>query len=247
MCSIEERQQKELDFWRDSEHESPQSNSVENIINKASEAAIFLDCINSYRGLLSEKGTILELGGGQGWSCCLYKRLFPEARVILTDISRDAISSVHKWEHIWQSKVDHSYTCKSYDTREEDRTIDMIFCFASIHHFIEYEKTIKEMSRILKPGGRAFCLYEPVCPKFWYPLAYKRVNRKCGHVVEGVIIPSQLKKISQKYGLNFKLDFYPSLIRQGPKELIYYYILNKVSFLQKLMPCSANIVLEKPT
>jgi len=64
MSEIETKQKIEIEFWRDSEHESPEADSIHNIVNKITDAAVFLDCINRHHKELTTNGRVLELGGG---------------------------------------------------------------------------------------------------------------------------------------------------------------------------------------
>lgn len=243
---IIEKQAIEIKFWKNSIQERPEANSADNIINKVSDAAIFLDCVKKYLDKILKEGKVLELGGGQGWAACLLKRLYPKASITLTDISKYAIASLYKWEKIWDVKLDNKYACKSYKTKEIDGSIDIIFCFAAAHHFLAHRRTIMEISRILKPGGKAYYFYEPTSPNFFYWIAYKRVNNKRPHVPEDVLIPSKIVQLAKESNLNLKVDYYPSLINRGPKETLYYYFLNNFNFLQKLLPCTANFTFIKP-
>jgi SAM-dependent methyltransferase len=245
MPSVEEKQKTEIDYWRSSETESPESDSVENIINKVSESAVFLDCLQRFKKELPGEGVVLELGAGQGWASCLYKRLYPLCRLITTDISPYAVASLSKWEELWKVKVDGFYACKSYETREADASVDAVFCFASAHHFLEHRKTLVEILRILKPGSRCFYFYEPACPRFWYGPAYWRVNRKRPDVPEDVLVVSRIRDLAQKVGLQVTVDYYPCLIRRGPLEMVYYYLLARVPLLKRLFPCTVNFIFQK--
>ena len=245
MSDIEAKQKIEIAFWRDSIDESPQSDSIENIINKISDAGVFLDCLNRHRGKLASTGRVLELGAGQGWASCLYKRKFPQTHVTATDISEFAVLSLPKWEKIFAAKVDNAYACTSYQTNEADSSIDLVFCFAAAHHFLAHKRTLREITRILKPGGKAIYFYEPVTPKFLYRLACWRVNRKRPHVPEDVLIVNQLDQLAQENGLDLSVDYHPSLIKRGAFETLYYFMLNKLAILQHLLPCSANLVFTK--
>ena len=243
---IETRQTIEIEFWRDSPDKSPGSNSLANLANKMSEARVFLDCVERHRDMLAPDGRVLELGAGQGWASCIYKKLFPRAHVTATDISEFAVRSLPKWERLFSVHVDNSYPCVSYQMDEPDNSIDLIFCFAAAHHFLVHRKTLHEISRVLKPGGRACYLYEPATPKYLYPLTYRRVNKKRPEVPEDILITSKIKKIALDLGFSVVIDRYPSTLCRRPVETMYYYTLGRIAFLQKLVPCTVNFLFTKP-
>ena len=242
---IAEKQKIEVEFWKNSKHESPTADSVYNIVNKMSEAKIWLSCLDEYQDILVDTGRVLELGAGQGWASCLYKKKFPNVESIVTDISKYAIASLGKWEHILKIKIDKSYACKSYEIQEEDNSVDQIICFAAAHHFLSHKKTLKEIHRVLKPGGKAFYFYEPCSSRLMYRPAFYRVNRKRPEVPEDVLITDELRKIAQTVGLDFQIDYYPSLQLRGAVETIYFFILGKFTFLQKLLPATGNFIFTK--
>lgn len=245
MIDIEERQRIEVMFWKSSKEQNPEANSLRNVVNKVSDAGVFLDCIDRHFGHLPSKGRILELGGGQGWASCVYKKIFPESHVTSTDISKYAVLSLHKWERFFEVKIDKSYACKSYETEEQDNTLDLIFCFAAAHHFLAHKRTLLEITRILKPGGKAIYFYEPITPRFFYSLAYWRANKKSPEVPEDVLITSKIRRIASDCGLDLHVDYYPSLIKRGAIETLYFFILGHFQFLQRLLPCTANFVFTK--
>ena len=168
MSDIEAKQKIEIEYWRDSKDESPESDSIHNIVNKVSDAGVFLTCLHRHREKLSSSGRVLELGGGQGWASCVYKKVFPNAHVTATDISEFAVRSLPKWERIFEVKVDNAYACTSYQTNEGTASLDQVFCFAAAHHFLAHKRTLREISRVLKPGGKAFYFYEPATPRYLY-------------------------------------------------------------------------------
>ncbi len=243
--SIEEKQARELAFWRNSPAEKPTSESVENVISKVADAEILLDCLRRYASELRLTGRILELGAGQGWASCFVKRLHPDAIVVATDISPDAVASVNKWEHIWKVKIDRAYAAKGYATEEADASVDLIFCYAAAHHFVAHAQTLREMARILKPTGAACWFYEPTSPKVLYPLAYRRVIKKRSSVPEDVLVPGDIVRMARQAGLNCRVDYYPSLVKRGPVETVYYFVLRRLTFLQRMLPCTANFIFTK--
>jgi SAM-dependent methyltransferase len=246
MPRIEEKQKIEIEYWRDSKAEAPDAYSIENVVDKMAEARVFLDCISRHRSELVSHGRVLELGGGQGWASCLYKRLFPAVHSITTDISEYAIMSLPKWERIFDVKINQSYSCRSYATNEEASSVDQIFCYAAAHHFLAHRRTLVEMKRVLKPGRSAYYFYEPATPRYLYKAAYWRVNRKRPEVPEDVLIVEKLREIARNVGLSLRIEYYPSLLKRGAAETIYYLALAKFPVLQRILTCSANFIFTKP-
>lgn len=246
MRDIEARQKLEIEYWRDSRDESPESDSLHNIVNKVSDAEVFLSCLNRLRAILSVRGRVLEIGAGQGWASCVYKRLFPDVHITATDISEFACRSLPKWERLFEVAVDRSYACTSYETREQDASLDQVFCYAAAHHFVAHKRTLRELYRILKPGGRAIYFHEPATPRYLYSLAYRRVN-KAGHAhtPEDVLITSELRVLAREIGFDLEVDYYPTFVKRRPLETIYYFILGRIPVLQRLLPCTANFIFTK--
>jgi len=240
------RQRAEIEFWRDSKDESPECDSLTNLTFKMSEARIFLDCLERHRQSFASEGRVLELGAGQGWASCIYKKLFPIAHVTATDISEFAIMSVPKWERIFSVHLDNAYACVSYEINEPDSSIDRVFCYASAHHFLAHRRTLIEIMRVLKPGGVAFYFYEPATPGYLYSLAKRRVNRRRPAVQEDVLITSKIWNMARGLGFGVVIDHYPSTTCRTPVEAIYYCLLARISILQKILPCSVNLVFTKP-
>jgi SAM-dependent methyltransferase len=243
---VTSRRELEDAFWRTAEHERPDSDSVYNIVNKAGEAAIFLDILESYRPSFQEAGTILELGAGQGWASCLVKSLFPQARVVATDVSDHAVRSVPKWERVFGVKLDEARSAPSDELGEPDGSFDVIFCFAAAHHFGTDKGTLAEIRRVLRPGGVAHYFYEPSCPSFLHRAAKWRVMRKRPEVPEDVLVYSRVLAHARDAGLTAELAFYPSMAHRGRVETFYYAALSVLPPLRRVLPCTANFTFRKP-
>jgi SAM-dependent methyltransferase len=209
------------------------------------EVPIFLSCLERHASRLKPAARVLELGAGQGWASCVYKRRFTDSHVTATDISEYAIASLPKWEHVFQVKVDRHYACRSYETNEADAAVDHVFCFAAAHHFVAHRKTLREISRVLKPGGSAFYFYEPTTPRYLYSIAHRRVNRNRPAAPEDVLITREIVEIATSFGLGVEVDYFPSLPRRGSFESVYYAVLGKLPTLWRLLPCTANFIFRK--
>jgi len=246
--SLAQIQEKEILYWREAEHESPESNSPINIFVKMKQSLDFYHCIHKYKEIFLNKKQkrVLELGGGQGWASALLKSINKQDEMTLTDISNYAIESRYKWEHIWNVKIDHAYPCKSYEIPAHDNSFDLIFCFSAAHHFVAHRRTFNELNRVLSPNGHAIYLFEPTSNMFFYKLAYSRVNNQ-KHTTnhEDLLIPKKIKKVAFECGFETTVDYYPSIQNRGPIATLYYYTLNKLPNLQKVLPCTVNFIFKK--
>lgn len=240
MVTTDAREASEINFYRDDKDESPESDSINNLINKMGDCAVFTSLLEKYASVFTGTKKVLELGGGQGWASGVLKKQFPDCSVTLTDISEYAVASRHKWERIFNTKIDNAYACRAYDIQEDPSSIDVVFCFAAAHHFTNMDDSLREIYRVLKKGGHCLFLHEPSTSPLLYKQAYRRVNRNRPIVPEDVLIYPKLKKMAEKAGFSAGVDFNPALIKRGPVEMIYYLVLNRLPFLQKILPCTAN-------
>jgi SAM-dependent methyltransferase len=239
--ALAEKERREIEAWA--------RNSVEHlgsIAAKFAESQAFLVKAGEYRSLFESAGTILEIGGGQGWAAGMVKRLFPNATVYSSDISPHAVAQTPEWERILKVKLDGSFACRSYEVPLPDASVDLVFTFEAAHHFVAHRRTLAELRRILRPGGTALYLREPSCPAWVHGLAHRRVNRNRPEVPEDVLRYREMERLGREAGFKVTVRFDPSLLHRGPAETVYYAVLRKLRFLQGLLPCTADYVFRKP-
>jgi len=241
-----ERERVETEFWRDNELERPESDSIENIINKITDCEVFLEVSREYAPFFKSAKTVLELGGGQGWACCALKKVYPHLTMVLSDITDFAVKSKGKWERIFQVSLPAAIACTSYRIPLKARSTDIVFCYAAAHHFGDMEETLKEIHRILKNDGHCFFLHEPTVIRPLHPLAYARVNKLRPVIHEDVIVYQKLLSSARKLGFEANMTFHPTILKRGPVETAYYLILSRLKPLQRLLPCTANFHFRKP-
>jgi SAM-dependent methyltransferase len=235
----------EIRFWETSPVERPGSNSLENLLMKAAEARVFVEKLKTFNSLFAGARDILELGGGQGWASCIVKRSYPGTRLTLTDISSAAIASVDIWERVFGAEIEDARACRSYETPFPDASFDLIFAFSAAHHFVRHRRTLQEIRRLLRPGGSALYLYEPGCLAFLHGLAKYRVNRKRPEVPEDVLRYREIETLAREAGLEATALRSPSLANRGPFETIYYGMLHLLPVLQRVLPCTVDIVMRR--
>jgi SAM-dependent methyltransferase len=238
---LSDRERIEVDYWRDSPDERPGPLLLPNILNKMHDAERFAAFFPRFRPLY--RGRVLELGGGQGWASCLAKRMAPEAHVTATDISPYAIASLPHWERLWSVKVDHSYACRATSIPERTGSVDLVWCFASAHHFDDMPAALSEMRRVLRPTGAALFLYEPAAPKYLYRLQKWRANRIRPAVPEDVLVPSVLRAQARAAGLSLTIHDCLSAPARGPLATAYYGALQAMPPLSRVLPCAIHVML----
>jgi SAM-dependent methyltransferase len=241
--SAQQKQVLEVAFWETDPLERPDSDSVENIVNKMGDARVFLEKLREFKEDFAHARDILELGAGQGWTSVIVKRMHPQARVVATDVAAAAVRSVYKWEHIFRTTIE-TRACPSNKVPFPDGSFDLIFTFAAAHHFHQHRSTLAEISRLLRPGGAAFYLHEPGCRRYIYSLAHRRVDAKRPNV-EDVLVYRHIVRMASDFGLTCDCLLDPTLTDRRPLQTVYYFILSRLRFLGDILPCTVNLVFRK--
>lgn len=109
---------------------------------------------------LPANGVILDLGGGAGvYSFSLADKGY---KVYLADLSEDLINQAKKQnnQNIISCDVVNATNLSMY----ENNQFDVVLLFGPLYHLLEKserEQCIKEISRVLKPGGKIFASFIP--------------------------------------------------------------------------------------
>lgn len=238
---LAEKEQQEIDVWK--AHRG--SLNVDTLIQKMKEAESFARELGRYESTFQQATSVLELGAGQAWGACIVKQRFPHLHVFASDISEHAIACAPAWERIFDVKLDRVLPCRSYDIPLDARCLDLVYCYSAAHHFMAHRRTLREIHRVLRPGGQCLYLYEPACTKFFYRLARWRVTRKRTEVQEDVLIYPKLCRIAREFGFETRVDFRPVYQNRGLLETNYYFLLSNLPALQAVLPACANFVFAK--
>jgi ubiquinone/menaquinone biosynthesis C-methylase UbiE len=127
-----------------------------------------------------------------------------------------------------------------------DASVDLLFCYAAAHHFVDHTAALAETARLLRPGGTCLWLYEPTSSRLLHAAAEARVNRKRPDVKEHVLVPAVVLQLAEAAGLRGRVASHPSSLRRGRFEALYYALLAYVPVLTRVLPCTSHFVLQKP-
>jgi SAM-dependent methyltransferase len=240
---IGEREQAERRFWHDSETERPGAWSLELLTHKMAEARVLLEKLDRFDAELRKARTIVELGAGQGWASCMFKhQLGADTTVIATDLAADALESSTRWARVIGAHPDGRVACRSAELPVADASVDLVVAFASAHHFGAHRRTLREIARVLAPHGTALYLHEPACRAWVYPAAYRRVMAKRPAVPEDVLRYEEIVELASAAGLTTDVVFAPTTTYRAPIETLYYLALQRVPVLQRMLPCTVDLV-----
>ncbi|WP_158699528.1 class I SAM-dependent methyltransferase [Magnetospirillum gryphiswaldense] len=109
---------------------------------------------------------VLEIGPGGGAHSCLFKR--HGASVTAIDITpQRAISTAFKLSLVKGGRG-RAYNADAENLPFQDNSFDIVYSNGVLHHSEDTDKTIAEVFRVLKPGGKAILmLYARHSAVFW--------------------------------------------------------------------------------
>lgn len=94
---------------------------------------------------------VLEIGCGNGWGAKLIKKYFNPSEIQATDLDPKMINIAKKKNK--DSKVTFS-VADATKLPFKDNSFDAIFDFGIIHHIPDWKICLRELKRVLRPGGQ---------------------------------------------------------------------------------------------
>jgi ubiquinone/menaquinone biosynthesis C-methylase UbiE len=112
---------------------------------------------------------VLDLASGTGEpAISLASRVGPEGEVTALDLSKDLLAIAE--QRAQQRRLTNFRTCEAdaHDLPFPDNAFDLVTCRFGIMFFADCEKALREVRRVLKPGGRAcFVAWGPFEQPYW--------------------------------------------------------------------------------
>jgi len=196
-------------------------------------------------------GSLLEIGCGTGFYTRHLAPYIDKREYIATDISNEMLSiaqatssGVIKDNVSW--KVEN---CLEYSFNES--SVSIITGHGILHH-LPLESAIKEMARILKPGGK-IAFYEPniLNPYVWLIKTIPKMRPQGDTEDETAVNPFKITKLLKKYGFcKIKVIPYEVMLNSTSSRFIpaagkLSYFISKLPFLRYLLGGSLKIMAEK--
>lgn len=177
----------------------------------AESAEIILTLMHVMKGLnLAPGATVLDFGAGSCWSSMILAGF--GYRVIASDVSRAALDLGAELMRRRPIFVDHPpITFLHFDGHRldlPDGSVDAVCCLSAFHHVPNQETILAEMSRVIRPWGRAG-FSEPGPTHSSTPQSQKEMQNYC--VLENDIIIEDIWEYARTVGFtNLMISlFYP--------------------------------------
>jgi ubiquinone/menaquinone biosynthesis C-methylase UbiE len=153
---------------------------------------------------------VLDIGCGPGELARVIKTIYLDCKVTGLDISSEMIKFAEK-KSIGLSGIDF-LVGDSHSLPFEDNSFDYLFNTISFHHYEDPNKVLKEMNRILKPGGRLYLLDSiknpgiiSFMPWYWDYKDSKQCYSKhlTSRQFRNLFTKSNFQEVNYKYYFNF--------------------------------------------
>jgi SAM-dependent methyltransferase len=96
---------------------------------------------------------VLDIGGGGGFKASLLCDLVPRLRVVGLDVSATSLAERHE-----DARLDANVVSGMECTPFRSACLDAVVFFGALHHTAEQLRTLREVARILRPGGLVLLL-----------------------------------------------------------------------------------------
>src|ERR1043166_2178702 len=113
------------------------------------------------------RGRVLEIGAGACWFSAELSKLPEVAEIIATDFSPKLLKELAP--RVFEARQANAgkITRMPGDFHKldlADNSFDFAVCSAVLHHAVDMVEVLRELKRILKPGGQFIAIREPVWP-----------------------------------------------------------------------------------
>jgi len=139
---------------------------------------------------------VFDIGSFDGSMSAYLKQTMPGLDITIIDIDQEGLDLASK-------KGLNTLNASVLELPLEDNIADAVLCLDLIEHVEEYELAVKQVARVLKPGGKLI-LTTPKENGVMFPFTSKEknveLNKKWGHVCMGFTL-GQIEELFDRNGL----------------------------------------------
>jgi ubiquinone/menaquinone biosynthesis C-methylase UbiE len=116
---------------------------------------------------------VLEIGCGRGAGACLIQEEFQPALFHAFDLDHRMILKAGKYLKAAHKEKISLYVGDALTLPYRDGILDVVFGFGVLHHLPDWQGGLKEIARVLKPGGIYFL--EEFYPQIYQNFLFRRI------------------------------------------------------------------------
>jgi ubiquinone/menaquinone biosynthesis C-methylase UbiE len=116
---------------------------------------------------------VMEIGCGRGAGACLIQEEFHPAMMQALDLDRDMIRRASRYANAKRQDKISFYVGDALWLPYRDRVLDAVFGFGVLHHLPDWRGGLREIARVLKPGGIYFM--EEFYPQLYQNFLFRRI------------------------------------------------------------------------
>ena len=135
---------------------------------------------------LNESGTMLDVGCGEGRHIFGIMQNYPEMKCIGLDMDDDSLLKAEEGYEFFESISNAGAEFlkgSAYSLPFQNNSLDLIVCSEVLEHLHQYNDAVKEIHRVLKPGGKFYASVPASWPeKICWALSKDYQNQPGGHL-----------------------------------------------------------------
>ena len=135
---------------------------------------------------INQKGVMLDVGCGEGRHIFGIMQDYPLMKCIGLDMDKESLEKAEEGYEYFKSISEAGAQFlkgSAYSLPFPDESIDLIVCSEVLEHLHEYNDAVKEIHRVLKPGGKFYASVPATWPeKICWKLSEEYQNQPGGHL-----------------------------------------------------------------
>jgi ubiquinone/menaquinone biosynthesis C-methylase UbiE len=122
---------------------------------------------------IKPEARVLEIGCGRGAGACLIQAEFNPAIMHAFDLDQRMIDRAGRYAKARRQDKISFYVGNALWLPYRDRVLDAVFGFGVLHHLPDWRGGLREIARVLKPGGIYFL--EEFYPQLYHNFLFQRL------------------------------------------------------------------------